>query len=356
MKYRILVINPGSTSTKIAVYENENEIFLKTIRHSADDLIPFKKISDQYEFRKRLILTELMNNEIPVDFNAVVGRGGLLKPIKSGTYEVNERLKEDLRKGVQGEHASNLGGLIASEIASGIPGARAFISDPVVVDELSEIARITGLPEAPKRSMFHALNQKAIGRRYAKEHQQRYEDLNLVIAHMGGGISVAAHKKGKVIDVNNAIDGAGPFSPERAGTIPAGELVTLCFSGKYTEGELRKMLNGKGGLMAHVDSNEAHVVAQMANDGDKKADLVLSAMAYNIAKEIGAMSVVLDGKIDAIILTGGIAYNKFVTERIVEKISFLAPVAIYPGEDEMGALAEYALFIMKGAGSCLIYQ
>ena len=173
---------------------------------------------------------------------------------------------------------------------------------------------------------------------------------------MGGVMSVAAHKKGKEIDVNTAIDGAGPFSPERAGTIPAGELVTLCFSGKYTEGELRKMLNGKGGLMAHVDSNEAHVVAQMANDGDKKADLVLSAMAYNIAKEIGAMSVVLDGKIDAIILTGGIAYNKFVTERIVEKISFLAPVAIYPGEDEMGALAENALFIMKGDGSCLIYQ
>lgn len=356
MLYRILVINPKYEKTKIAVYENEQEIFLKTIYHSSDDLIPYKKVCDQMEFRKRLITTELMNNELMMDFNAIVGVGGLVKPIRSGTYEVSERLKEDLRKGQQGEAACNLGGLIAAEIASSIPGARAFISNPAVVDEMDEIAKITGLPEIPRRSKFHALNQKMAGRKFAKEHNSHYEDLNLIIAHLGRGISIAAHRKGRVVDVNNAIEGSGPFSSERVGTLPAGDLITLCFSGKYTEEELNYKIRHESGLYAHLGTNDANTAERLAADGDKHASLILKAMSYNIAKEIAAVSIALEGVIDGIILTGAIAYNQLITEQIFNYVRHISPVTIYPGENEMLALAENALEILKGEYACLTYQ
>jgi len=353
--YKILSINPGSTSTKFGVYEDEKNILEKTIRHSAEELKDFPKVADQFLFRKELILSELKKENIAVDFNAVVGRGGIVKPVEAGVYEVNAALKKDLSEASYGEHASNLGGLIAAEIAQSISACRAFIADPVVVDELQEVARITGLPALRRRSVFHALNQKAIAKKYAADNGKKYEDLNIIVAHLGGGISVGAHKNGRVIDVNNAVNADGPFSPERAGALPTGDLVALCFSGKYTQAEINKMINGKGGLMAHLGINAAHVAEQRIKDGDKQAELIMNAMIYNIAKEIGAMATVLEGKIDAVILTGGIAYNQYVVGNLKPKISFLAPVAVYAGEDELGALAMGGLRVLRGE-TAKIYQ
>ncbi len=356
MDHKILVINPGSTSTKIAVYINEKATFLSTLRHSAEELSPYNNLSDQYEFRKQLIVNELEKEDIATnDFTAVIGRGGILRPLESGTYEVNEKMKEDLREGTRGEHASNLGGLIASEIAESCPGAKAFIADPVVVDELNEVARITGVPGLKRRSIFHALNQKAMAKFYAQSVNKKYEDLNLIVTHMGGGISVGAHQHGRIVDVNNAVDGSGPFSPERAGTMPSGDLARLCFSGDYSLAEIMKMINGQGGLMAHLGLNAAHVASQQAEEGDEQAALVLDAMAYNIAKEIASLSAVLKGQVDAIILTGGIAYNEYVVNRIKPYVSFIADVIIYPGEDEMKALAMNCLDVVEGRVEAKIY-
>lgn len=347
--FKILSVNPGSTSTKFAWYEDEKLIYQHTIRHSADDLKPYKHVADQYEFRKNLILKCLAEESISLSgLAAVVGRGGLIRPVESGVYEVNDRLITDLKASVGGEHASNLGGLIAKEIADGIEGCRAFIADPIVVDELQDVARISGLPQIPRHPISHALNQKAIARKYAADTNRHYEDLNLIIAHLGGGISVAAHKKGKMIDANQALDGYGPFSPERAGTLDAGMLVRICFEGKYTQTEILKMLCGKGGLMAHLGTNEAHVAAQWAHEGDQHAKQVLEAMAYTVAKEIGSMHAVLAAKTDAIILTGGIAHNTFVVEYITGLVKEIAPVVLYPGEDELGALAMSGLRVLKG--------
>lgn len=356
-RHLILTINPGSTSTKIAIYEGRKSIFLKNIKHHSDDLNKFKKISDQYEFRRDILLKELKYVDVDITkIEAVVGRGGLLKAIESGVYEVNDALKRDLKIGMQGEHASNLGGLIADEIAQSLPNARAFIADPVVVDELSEVARITGHPEMNRRSIFHALNHKAIARKYAKVLHRTYEELNLVVAHMGGGISVGAHFKGKVVDVNNALDGFGPFSPERAGTLPSGVVVEWCFSGKVSHQEMKRLINGQGGLMAHFGTNQAHEVAIMAEEGNEKARLVLDAMAYQTAKAIGACATVLKGDIDAILLTGGIANNKHIVDYIKQMVDFIAPVIIYPGEDEMQAMAENALGVIEGEIECKSYE
>ncbi len=346
---RILAINPGSTSTKIAVYNNTKSAFLKNIKHSADELAGFKSISDQYEFRKNFIIDELNNAGIGTDsLNAVIGRGGLVKPISSGVYEVNGRMLEDLKKGILGEHASNLGGLIAHDIAASVPSARAFIADPVVVDEMQDVARITGHPLFEKRSIFHALNHKAIGRIHAESIDSDYKDLNLIIAHLGGGISVGAHKKGKVIDVNNALDGEGPFSPERTGSLPSGCLARLCFSKKYSLDDVRKMITGKGGFMAYFNTNDAYEIELRARDGDPKAILIQDAMAYQIGKEIGAMSAVLKGRVHAIILTGGIAHNPVLVSYVKDMVSYIAPVFIYPGEDEMKALAMNVLMVLTG--------
>lgn len=351
---RILVINPGSTSTKIAVYENDRVAFQKTIRHTIEDLIPYNTVAEQYDFRKNLIVELLKQDNCPMNFDAVIGRGGLLKPIPSGVYEVNEQMKHDLHHATM-QHACNLGGLIADEIASTIPHCRAYIADPVVVDELQDIARVTGSPLLPKLSIFHALNHKAIARRYAKSIHAKYEDLNLVIAHLGGGISVAAHHKGKVVDVNNALNGSGPFSPERAGTLPALQLVELCFGGTYTKEQIGKMINGKGGLMAHFGTTDVHALIKDAEQDEKK-NLVIRAMIYNVAKEIGAMCVVLQGETDAIVLTGGIAYSAFIVEELRKQISFLAPVVVFPGEDEMEALALNALLVLNGEIAATTYS
>ncbi len=345
---RILAINPGSTSTKIAVFEGSKQIFLKNIKHSSEEISKFDKITDQYEFRKNIILEELKNASIEIDsLQVIVGRGGLVKPIPSGVYEVNEALIADLKVGVLGQHASNLGGLIANDIAKSISGARAFIADPVVVDEFHDLARISGHPLFERQSIFHALNQKAIARTYAKSQNKKYEDINLIVAHLGGGISVGAHQKGKVIDVNQALDGEGPFSPERSGTLPAGALVKLCFNKKYSFVEILRMITGQGGYVAYLGTNDAYEVEKAAQAGDAKAQLIQDAMAYQVAKEIGAMSTVLMGKVDAILLTGGIAYGKPIVDAIVKRVAHLAPVQVYPGEDEMQALAMNGLMVIN---------
>lgn len=348
MRMKQLIINPGSTSTKIAVYDEERVIFENTIRHDFEEISKYERITDQFEFRKNLILNVLKNNKVDLKtLDAVVGRGGLLKPIEGGTYKVNDKMVEDLKKNIMGEHASNLGGLLARSIADEI-SVPAFITDPVVVDEMEEIAKISGHPSFVRTPIWHALNQKAVARRAASEEfNKKYEEMNFVVVHLGGGITVGAHKKGRVIDVNNGLNGEGPFSPERSGTLPTEQLVKVCFSGKYTEAEVKKMLVGKGGLTAYMGTNNAKEVSDMAESGDKKAELIYSAMSYQVAKAIGEYSVVLDGMVDAIILTGGIAYDKKFIDRIIKKVSFISRVLVYPGEDELLALAQGGLRVLK---------
>lgn len=349
MSYKLLIINPGSTSTKIGVYEDEKQLLEETLRHSSEEIGKYANIVDQLDFRKEVILKVLKEKNFDIKtLDAIVGRGGLLKPIEGGTYAVNDTMLQDLKLGVAGkQHASNLGGIIADVIGKSL-GIPAFIVDPIVVDELEEVARISGIPEINRISIFHALNQKAVAKRYAKEQGKKYDDVNVIVTHMGGGVSVGAHTGGRVVDVNNALDGEGPFSPERSGSIPVGDLVRLCFSGKFTEQEVLKKINGKGGVVAHLNTNDFREVIKRVEDGDKKAELIYDAFIYQIAKEIGKCAAVLNGKVDAIILTGGIAYNKIVTEHIIEKVGFIAPVVIYPGEDELIALAQGALRVLRG--------
>ena len=327
---KILAINPGSTSTKIAVFEDEKSIFSRTLRHSVEELTRYPRIIDQFEFRKNLVVDELKADGIPFEFDAIVGRGGLLKPIPGGVYEVNDAMLNDIMHAMR-THACNLGCLIASELAAMLPGC--------------------------------ALNQRAIARRFARElsaahpgQPVAYEDLNLIICHLGGGISVGAHRKGRVIDVNNALDGEGPFSPERAGTLPAGDLIDLCFSGKLTQAELKKRISGKAGLTAHLGTNNVAEVVARIEQGDEHARLVLDAMIYQIAKSVGGAAVALEGQIDAILLTGGIAYSEYVVSRLSKRVSFLAPVHTYPGEDEMEALALNALGALRGELEVKVYQ
>ena len=334
---KILAVNPGSTSTKIAVYEDETPRLVLNIRHSVEELSQFPRIIDQFEFRKKLVLEALDNNGIPFEFDAIVGRGGLLKPIPGGVYVVNDAMLDDIAHAMR-SHACNLGCLIASELAALLPGCQAFIADPGVVDELDEIARITGSPLMPRITIWHALNQRAIARRYAAEHNTRYENLNLVICHLGGGISVGTHCKGRAVDVNNALDGEGPFSPERAGTLPAGQLIDVCSSGRFIKEELKKRISGRAGLTAHLGTTDVPAIVKRIEEGDKHAELVLNAMIYQIAKCVGAAAVVLYGKVDAILLTGGMAHSEYITSRLQERVSFLAPVHVYPGEDELEAL------------------
>lgn len=354
--YRLLIINPGSTSTKIAIYDNEKPVFEEVLRHSAEELAPYPTIYSQYQFRKDVILETLSRKDINLTkLSAVVGRGGLLHPIPSGTYEVNDRMVEDLRMGLLGQHASNLGGILAREIASQL-NIPAFIVDPVVVDEMEEVARLSGMPDIERISIFHALNQKAVARRAARDLGKSYEEANLIVAHLGGGISVGAHKKGRVVDVNNALDGEGPFSPERAGGLPAEGLLKLCFSGKYTMDEIKKKMVGKGGLVAYLKTNDAREVEKMIEEGNKEAELIYRAMAYQIAKEIGNCAAVLCGQVDAIVLTGGIAHSKMLTGWIKERVEFISQVMIYPGEDEMSALAEGGLRVLRGEEKAKEYK
>lgn len=347
-KYRILVINPGSTSTKMAVFDNDLPIIERTIRHEMEEIQPFKKLVDQKDFRKQLILETLHHEGINLSkLDAVCGRGGLLRPIPGGTYIVNEPMLEELKAGTYGEHASNLGGIIAYEIASGL-NIPAYIVDPVVVDEMDEIARISGFALIERKSIFHALNQKAVARKVAKELGKKYEEVSFIVAHLGGGITVGVHKNGRVIDVNNGLHGDGPFSPERAGTVPAGDLVNLCFSGQYYREEIMRKLVGEGGLVAYLGTNNALEVERMIEEGNEKAKLVYEAMAYQVAKEIASQSAVLHGKVDAIILTGGLAYGKEFVRSIQERVEWIADVIVRPGENELQALAEGALRVLRG--------
>lgn len=355
MAIKSLIINPGSTSTKIGVFEDETLLFEETLRHSTEEISQYATIFDQKDFRKKIITDLLKEKNFDVNsLNMVVGRGGMLKPIPGGTYAVTDDLLEDLKVGVQGQHASNLGGILAREIADSI-GVPSYIVDPVVVDELAPAARYSGMAEIPRGSIFHALNQKAVAKRYAAEIGKPYESLRLVVVHMGGGVSVGAHEDGKVVDVFSAFDGDGAFSPERAGGVPCGALVKLCFSGKYTEKELYSKLIGKGGFNAYCGTNDMRDVEKMVQDGDKKAEEVREAFITQVAKDMGAMACVLKGKVDQIIVTGGIAYDKVVVAGLKEKAGWIAPMTVYPGEDELLALVQGGLRIMRGEEELKVY-
>jgi len=353
---KIFAIYPGAASTKIALYNDSSRLWNDIQHYEADVIGQFKTVIDQEQFRydeiTKALLTKGVNQK---DFAAVVGRGGLMKPIKSGVYRVNAAMLEDLRSMKYGAHASNLGALLAERFAAegGVP---AFIVDPIVVDELADESRFSGLPEMPRISVFHALNQKAVARRAASELGKNMSDCNLIVAHMGGGVSVGAHEHGRVIDVNNALDGEGPMSPERSGSLPIGELVTMCFSGKYTMSEVQKMINGRGGLVAHLGTNDLQEVEKRIANGDAGASLVFEAMALQVAKEIGRCAVVLKGEVDAVVLTGGLAYSDKLCGRITSMVSFIAQVLRYPGEDEMEALAHGALRVMRGEEAAQEYK
>ncbi len=344
---RILVINPGSTSTKIAIFEEDRKVFEDSITHSAESLASYPTIYDQFDFRLALLKETLREQGIPIkSIDCVVGRGGLMKPIVSGTYRVNDAMLEDFRQAKYGEHASNLGALLADAIAG--DRTEAFIVDPVVVDEMDEIARVSGYKGIERISIFHALNQKAIGKRHAKESGRKYEEMNLIIAHLGGGISVGAHEKGRVVDVNNALNGDGPFSPERSGGLPMRDVITTCFHSGLSEAVIRKSFVGEGGLVSYFHTADARDVRAMIEKGDSEAALVYDAMAYQVSKEIAGCAAVLKGKIDAILLTGGIAYDSTFTEKIKERVGWMAKVEVYPGEDELEALALGALCVKNG--------
>ncbi len=354
--YRILAINPGSTSTKISVFENEGEVWSTKLTHSQDELLEFDHIFDQYEFRKGVILDELGKaGYVSDDFDAVVGRGGVLHPLEGGTYSITDRLIEDLQKGVQGEHVSNLGAPIARELSLKAD-CPAFIVDPVVVDEMLPLARFSGHPDLPRRSIFHALNQKAVARKAASDLGRNYNDLKLIVVHLGGGISVGAHLNGKVIDVNNALNGDGPFTPERSGGLPVGDLVDLCFSGKLTQADIKRMIKGAGGIVAYLGINDMMIVEDEIKKGNRRYEIVYEAMAYQIAKEIGALATVFEGDVDAIVITGGIAYDKHFISWIIKRVKFIAEVMIYPGEKEMEALALGALRVLRGSERAMEYN
>jgi butyrate kinase len=339
MLFTVLVINPGSTSTKFAVFSGMDRIFDQSLSHSAADLANFPTIASQYEFRERAIQRALVERRFDLKtLDAVVGRGGLLHPIPGGVYRVTEAMKADLLSAQYGEHASNLGGLIADAFARQL-GISAFIADPVVVDELDDVARVSGHRLFKRISIFHALNQKAVAHRYAKSCNRRYEDLNLIVAHLGGGVSIGFHRHGRVVDVNQALSGEGPFTPERSGTLPASDLAKLCFSGQYSLQEVLKMITGKGGMVSFLGTNDMREVSRMREEGNKEADLYYRAFAYQVGKSIGAAAAAAHGVVDAIVLTGGIAHSKDLTDRIAEMVSFIAPIVVYPGEGELEALA-----------------
>ena len=348
MSVKSLIINPGSTSTKIGVFEDETLLFEETLRHSTDEISQFATIVDQKDFRKKIITNLLDEKNFDMkSLNMVVGRGGMLKPIPGGTYAVTDDLLHDLEIGKQGQHASNLGGILAREIGDEL-GIPSFIVDPVVVDELIPIARYSGVKDLPRTSVIHALNQKAVAKRYAKETQKPYESLNLIVVHMGGGVSVGAHEKGRVIDIFNALDGDGAFSPERAGAVPAGALIKMCFSGDYTEKEVYSKIVGKGGLTSYMGTNDMRDVLKAMNEGNAEAKELFEAFIFQVTKDIGSMACVLKGKVDQIIVTGGIAYGQPVIDALKERAEWIAPFTVYPGEDELLALVQGGLRVLNG--------
>jgi len=353
---KILVLNPGSTSTKIAVFEDNKSLFQENISHSVDELSKFKKLIDQFEYRKEKIIEKLNERGFNIDnLDAVVGRGGLLKPIASGTYSVNNKMVETLKSGEYGEHASNLGAVIAKSIADSL-NIPVFIVDPVVVDEKEELSRLSGLPEIKRKSIFHTLNQKAVARKAAADIGGQYEDFNFIVVHLGGGISVGAHRKGKVVDVNNALNGDGPYTPERTGGLPSWDLIELVLSKKHSKEQLKRKIKGKGGVVSYLGTNDMREVEDEVKKGNKKARLVFEGMAYQVAKEIGSLAAVLKGKVDSIIITGGLAYSDIFVDWVKERVKFISKVMVYPGEDEMKALALGALRVLKGEEKAKIYK
>lgn len=354
----ILALNPRNLFTRIAVYRMNSPVFLKKINHKPEELGEFKCFCKQKDFRTKVILEELKTNDIDLnDISVVIGRGGLIKPVKSGVYKVNEAMVKDLSNCERGNDVVNLGGLLANEIAKQIDGADAFIADPVVVDELEEIAKITGHPDLKKKSIFHALNQKISARKYAKSVYKTYEELNLIVAHLGGGISIGAHQKGKVIDANQAYDGDGPFSPIRSGSLPMGDMIKLCYSGKYSEEEMLKMQTGEGGLYAHFHTYSAYDVCKMRDAGDEKAGEVLGAMAYQVARSIGSMYPVFgDEQVDGIIITGGLAKDEKFVRDIKQRVEKIAPVSVQPGAEVLGALSYYGRMILRKETDILEYS
>lgn len=331
-------------------------LLTENLSHPPDELEGCGSVVNQYSLRKKAVLEFLAKKNTALSaLAAVVARGGLTKPLTGGTYKINERMLADLKSAKWGDHASNLGPILAYELAQEAGGIPAFTVDPVVVDELDDLARISGLPQLPRRSKFHALNQKAAARRAAKALACSYQELNLIVAHMGGGISIGAHKQGRVVDVNNALDGDGPMSPERSGTLPAGDLIRLCYSGRFTFQEMMQMVNGRGGLMAHLGTTNTKEIQQRVQAGDKKAELVFKALAYQVAKSICALVAILGNKPDAIVLTGGMAHSEMLTGWIKERVGFLAPVLVYPGEGEMEALAQGALRILNQKETPQVY-
>lgn len=350
-----LIINPGSTSTKIGVFEDESLLFEETLRHSSEEITSFPNIVAQKDFRKKIITDLLESRNFHISrLNVVVGRGGMLKPIPGGTYPVTDALLKDLEIGKQGQHASNLGGILAKEIGDSL-NIPSFIVDPVVVDEMEEVSRLSGVKELPRISVFHALNQKAVAKRYAREIGKPYESLNLIVVHLGGGVSVGPHKQGRIIDIFNALDGDGAFSPERAGAVPCGALVKMCFSGKYTEKEVYSKLVGKGGMTDYLGTNDMRDVKKLVSEGDEYAKLVRDAFFMQVAKDIGAMATVLEGKVDQIIVTGGIAYDEITINALKERAGWIAPFTVYPGEDELLALAQGALRVLNGEEKAMEY-
>lgn len=343
---KTLIINPGSTSTKLAIYDDLKPVWMSGAHHHASELAAFHSSLEQYGYRMDFIRRQLKDGGVEMRFDAVMARGGLLKPLEGGVYGVNEKMKDELLHN-DSDHVCNLGALLADELAREC-GCKAYIADPGVVDELQEVARYTGIPGIKRRSLFHALNSKAVSRKYAASLGRRYEDMRIIVAHLGGGISVSAHCLGRVIDVNNALDGDGPFSTERAGTVPSGELVKLCFSGKYTREQIRKMIHGKGGLTAYLGTNDMIAISRWAEDGEEPARTVLDAMLYAVAKQIGAMFVAMDGRVDAVILTGGIAFSRYCTDAIIRRTHYLAPITVMPGENEIESLAYNAYCLLHG--------
>jgi butyrate kinase len=343
----LLALNPGSSSTKIGVFKNDKPLFAKNVKHDEAALASFKDIADQKTLRKQAVLDALGEQGFdPRRLSAVVGRGGLLRPLESGTYRVNEAMLKDLKEARRGKHASNLGAMIAHEIASQL-NVPAFIVDPVSVDEWEPVARLSGLEGLDRECLSHALNTKAVAKRFARENNKKYNDLRLIVAHLGSGISISAHLNGRMIDVTNPME-EGAFSTERSGSLPILKLAKLCFSGKHTYQDIEKMTFRSGGLASYLGTKELPEVVKRIAAGDEKAKLVFEAMAYQVAKEIGAMATVLSGKVDAILLTGGMAHESKLREAVEERVAFIARVYGYPGEDELVALAEGALRVLTG--------
>lgn len=344
----ILAINPRVPFTNIGLFRNQQLVFLKKVVHPETDRKQFTRYADETAYRTNQILKELSNNDLPIsDIKIIISRGGLIRPVHAGVYHVNEQMIKDLKTGVSGEDVVNLGGLIAHELSLKIPGSSAFVADPVVVDEFEDIARVSGHPEFRRRSVFHALEQKAVARKFAKTVQKKYEDLNLIVAHLGNGITVGAHCRGRVIDANQGLDGDGPFSPSRTGTVPLGDLINLCFSGKYTREELYSMITIDGGLFAYLGVHDGYTADQLASQGNEKATFFLRAMAYQVAKTVGAMYAVLNSGVDAILLTGGLVNSPVFMEELQSRIRNMAPVHTFPNEDDVESLAINGYYIMN---------